>query len=92
MTKVRVERVEECGFDEVLIKAKKGLSLRTNGEVICCQILTIMPHSQVIQVSSEPKWRGTMVDYGSNLENVEEVVDLLEQSGARFAREPSGNE
>jgi len=88
--KVRIHKVDGSRFGEVLIEAKKGLTMRTNGDVICCQILTIMPDCQVIQVASEPKWRAAMVDYGSNLENVETVVDLLEQCGARFAREPSG--
>ena len=67
------------------IEAKTGITWRTFGDLITCDIEPAETDTQKVVVQSRPRVRTTVVDYGSNLENVEAIVSYLVQSGGRLA-------
>jgi hypothetical protein len=66
------------------VVAKKGLTMRSWGDLISCRIDPLGPDQQLVTVTSRPRLRTTIVDYGSNLGNVEAVVSYLLHRGARL--------
>jgi hypothetical protein len=73
--------VDEGSSNRSRVTLKKGFTWRSWGDIITCDIESTRPNQQTVVIESRPRLRTTMVDYGSNLINVETIVSHL-QSGA----------
>ena len=73
--------------EESRIAAKTGTTWRSWGDSITCDISANKTHEQTVVVRSRPRLRTTVVDYGSNLDNVERVVSYLRGLGAILAED-----
>ena len=65
------------------IVAVKGMTWRSFGDAIRFEILPGIGSGHVIRVSSRPKLRTTLVDYGSSLINISVLRAYLVANGAR---------
>lgn len=79
--------VDEESSGKSNITAKKGFTWRSWGDSIRCDIEPTAPNQQTIVIESRPQLRMTIVDYGSNLDNVETVVSHLMRRGASLVRD-----
>lgn len=64
------------------LTARTGVSWRSFGEVISCDIESHGSSLQSITVASRPWFPMTLADYGANLSNVRAVVVFFVQRGA----------
>lgn len=71
----------EKDSSEFRVVAKKGMTWRSWGDLITCDIRSAGPNEQTIEIASRPLLRTTLVDYGSNLENVNAIVSSLVANG-----------
>ena len=69
------------------ITAKTGPNWRGWGDSITCAIRSSGPSEQTIVVESRPRLRVTVVDFGTNLDNVERIQSHLLRIGASPARD-----
>ena len=60
-----------------IIEAKAGLTWKTFGDRIKFNLKKTDGHTTLIEVSSKPLLKITLVDYGKNLENVNKIEDYL---------------
>lgn len=52
------------------IEVRTGANLRTYGELITIKIAPLDAHTSTVTISSRPRVKSTMIDYGRNLRNV----------------------
>jgi hypothetical protein len=76
-------RVAEVNPKAQTIRAKRGLTWRSWGDEIRVDVQGIERGTSIIRVSSRPRLRTTLVDWGSNLRNVMAIRDCLMARGAR---------
>jgi hypothetical protein len=76
-------KVNEVNPEAHWIRAKRGLSWRSWGDQIRIDVQGNEDHTSLIQVSSRPCLRTTLVDWGSNLRNVAAIREYLVGKGAR---------
>ena len=69
-------RVIAQSLDNGEIKARAGLNLKTWGDDIYFK-LTHETGSTVVEISSRPSAKSTLVDFGKNLDNVERIKRIL---------------
>lgn len=74
--------IAEKSDDGSRIRAEKARSWRSWGDIVTCDVLESGPRRQVIVIRSRPQLATTLVDYGSNIDNVQAVVEYLLQRGA----------
>ena len=63
--------------DQGLIKAEVGMSWKSFGEVVYIKISEQNSGHVSVQVSSSPKVKTTLVDFGKGSANVERITSLL---------------
>jgi hypothetical protein len=59
------------------IKATSGMTWRSWGEVLTVRLSRIDTEKVKIEISSSPKLKMTLVDYGKGRENVEKITKIL---------------
>ena len=59
------------------IEAKTSINWKRWSEVIFIQLTDQNTGQVIVQISSSPRVRTTLVDYGKGYENVERIADLL---------------
>jgi len=77
-------RIETADSSNGKIEATTGWTLKTFGCVVSYEIKSIGERLTEIEVTSRPKIRTTLVDYGENLENVERVCKFLSERDDRL--------
>lgn len=82
--------VQEESPTQLRVTAKTGITWRSWGDLITCRIETTAPNRQTVAVESRPWLRTTLVDYGSNLRNVDTIASFLLAQGARMETDASG--
>ncbi len=78
ITKCQVKSVD---WQRGIIIARKGMDWLTTGDVISFKIRRIDRNRTDIQVSSKPLIPTAIVDYGSNLDNVERISSFISAHG-----------
>ncbi len=63
------------------IKATTGITWKSWGEVLSLHLIHIGNQKVKIEISSFPKLRTTIVDYGKGRENVQKIANLLGKEG-----------
>lgn len=82
-----MQMVPGLAFDASLpgqwrVSGKKAPTSRSWGDVISCDIQAVEAGQRIV-VQSRPRIAATVVDYGSNLENVQMIASHLVSRGAR---------
>lgn len=62
------------------LSVKTGVNKRTFGELVSIKLEETNENSTLIQVSSRPKSRYTLVDYGMNSDNVSNFLSAISES------------
>jgi len=65
------------------IIAKTGMSSKSFGEIVSIEITQAATNSVQIQISSRPKQRTALFDFGKNLDNVDKIIRFLNVHSAR---------
>ena len=74
--------------DEGTIKARAGINWKTWGDNVLIELVK-GEGSTIVEISSRPSARSTLVDFGKNLDNVERIKRfLLTQQSGYFSSEP----
>lgn len=64
------------------IKARTSINLLTYGEIITFRLQPLDAHTTCIRISSRPRLKTTLIDYGRNLEHVNRLSLYLRQRSA----------
>ncbi|MGH9369801.1 MAG: hypothetical protein ACRD3M_19285, partial [Thermoanaerobaculia bacterium] len=75
--------VAETNSNTQTIRATRGWTWRSWGDEIQIDVRGTESGASIIRISSRPRLRTTLVDWGSNLRNVTTIRDLLVGKGAR---------
>ena len=70
-------KIQKEDLSQGEIDARAGMTWRTFGDVISFEVRKIGDDRIQVEVSSRPAVRATLVDYGKNLENVEQIAGFL---------------
>ncbi len=65
--------------EQARIEAKTTINWKSWSEVIFIQLTDQNTGQVIVQISSSPRVRTTLVDYGKGYENVERIADLLSE-------------
>lgn len=65
--------------DTDTIVAKKGMSFRSNGEVLEVHKTATQTDTSKISVISRSAWSSTLIDWGINAENIQRFEQLVRQ-------------
>jgi hypothetical protein len=62
------------------LSVKTGVNKRTFGEIVLIELTKTTENDTLIQVSSRPNSRYTLVDYGMNSDNVSNLISAISES------------
>jgi hypothetical protein len=82
LTRVRKTRVLARDDRAGVLTARKGFTWKSFGDDIRFTIVGGDEREQHVEIESRPRIRTTLVDYGSNYDNVTEIVRFLTEHGA----------
>jgi hypothetical protein len=76
---IRINRciVKEEDLSLGRITAKTGINWKTWGDTISFRLSRLNDDTTLVEVSSRPTARTTLVDFGKNLENVQSIISFL---------------
>lgn len=78
------KRIKIVNASDDSIDARTGWTVKTFGCVISYVVKPINERLTEVQVSSKPRMRTTLIDYGENLENVERICSFLSERDNRL--------
>jgi hypothetical protein len=74
--------IKQLDADQGIIHARTGMNWKTYGERVTLSLLPIDQNTTRIRIESRPRLKTTLIDYGSNLYNVNCIsLYLRQQSG-----------
>ena len=86
LNSIEKSRVQRKNRSQGKIVAKTGMTWKTFGDTISFKLFEVNNEQTQIKVSSKPIVPTTLVDYGTNLENVEKIIRVIEEHGGIAVR------
>ena len=71
-------KIEVMDPESGLLRARTGLSWKSFGENLRVNLREVRLGATTIDISSRPRWKSTVVDYGKGFQNVERISRFLQ--------------
>ena len=81
LNKLKKPKIKDRDYSQGTITVKTGITWDTFGDTISFKLTEVKDHNTHIKISSKPVVFFQIVDYGKNLENVNNIVSFLEKQG-----------